>query len=481
MMKNKILCFVCSGMIFSASYCYAQETLTAETHRLITQIASGINETPETAAKEFSELLKGKNKKNISLLVAIGNAYLDHNRPAEAQVYADRAMKTDSKSAPVYMLAGDIALAQKNVGTACGYYEQAILFDADCYDAYYKYARAYIGVNPQLSIDMLTKLKANHPELLEVNRQLANAYYQAGYYGKAKSAYDEFMQQGTPDAQDYGYYAMLLYLNKDYAQSLKAVEKGLATDKDNHLLKRLRMYDLYEIAAYKEGLEAADAFFDRPDGSDYVYLDFLYRGRLSLADQRNDEAMQWFEKALEADAAHEHPEIAKEASAAHEKLQNYPEAIRLYQVYLDGLKGKAEVSDMFLMGRLYYIAAGSSTANETEKEAYLKKADEIFAEVSQRVPDNYLGYFWRARTNAMADPESTEGLAKPYYESALALLEKKADASKSLLIECESYLGYYYFLQKDYEKSKAYWNKILELDPENATARQALQGLQATQ
>ena len=144
-----------------------------------------------------------------------------------------------------------------------------------------------------------------------------------------------------------------------------------------------------KLPPIKKGLKLL-TLFDRPDGSDYVYLDFLYRGRLSLADQRNDEAMQWFEKALEADAAHEHPEIAKEASAAHEKLQNYPEAIRLYQVYLDGLKGKAEVSDMFLMGRLYYIAAGSSTANETEKEAYLKKADEIFAEVSQRVPDNYL-------------------------------------------------------------------------------------------
>ena len=112
MMKNKILCFVCSGMIFSASYCYAQETLTAETHRLITQIASGINETPETAAKEFSELLKGKNKKNISLLVAIGNAYLDHNRPAVAQVYDDRAMKTDSISAPNYKMAGVYALTQ---------------------------------------------------------------------------------------------------------------------------------------------------------------------------------------------------------------------------------------------------------------------------------------------------------------------------------------------------------------------------------
>jgi tetratricopeptide (TPR) repeat protein len=302
--------------------------------------------------------------------------------------------------------------------------------------------------------------------------------FHSGNYGKAKSAYDEFMQQGTPDTQDYEHYAMLLYLNKDYAQSLNAVEKGLDADKDNHLLKRLRMYDLYEMEAYKEGLEAADAFFNRPEESNYVYLDFLYRGRLSLADQRNEEALQWFEKALKADTGNTHPEIAKEVSAAHEKLQNYPEAIRLYQLYLDGLKEKAEISDTFLLGRLYYMAAGSSTVSEPEKEPYLKKADEIFAEVAQRVPDNYLGYFWRARTNAMADPESTEGLAKPYYEAALNLLEKKADASKALIIECESYLGYYHFLQKDYEQSKVYWNKILTLDPENETAKQALQGLQ---
>lgn len=77
----------------------------------------------------------------------------------------------------------------------------------------------------------------------------------------------------------------------------------------------------------------------------------------------------------------------------------------------------------------------------------------------------------------MSDPESTQGLAKPYYESALSLLEKKEDASKSVLIECESYLGYYYFLKKDYEQSKVFWNKILQIDPENPTAKQAVQGL----
>lgn len=332
-------------------------------------------------------------------------------------------------------------------------------------------------MNPQLSIEMLTKLKANHPELSEVNRELGNAYYQAQNYSKAKSAYDEFMQQGTPNAQDYSRYAMLLYLNKDYIQSLSSVNKGLIIEKDNHLLKRLRMYDLYETGAYKEGLEAADVFFNGQEESDYVYLDFLYHGRLLQANGKNEEAIQWFEKAVKADTSHEHPEIIKEASAVYEKLQNYPEAIHLYLLYLDELNGKAEVSDRFLLGRLYYMAAGSNTANELEKKSYLKKADEIFAEISQRVPDNYLGYFWRARTNAMADSESTEGLAKPYYESALALLETKADASKSLIIECESYLGYYYFLKKDYEQSKVYWNKILQLDPENVIAKQALRGL----
>lgn len=477
MIKNKVLYLICSGLIYSTSYCFAQEKLTDEIQQEIAQIAAGINKTQEAANRGFNELLKGKNKKNISLLVAIGNAYLNHNCLSEAQAYAYNAMKINSKSAPVYMLAGDIALAQKNVGMACGYYEQAILFDTNCYDAYLKYARAYLGVNPQLSIEMLTKLKANHPELSEVNRELGNAYYQAQNYSKAKSAYDEFMQQGTPNAQDYSRYAMLLYLNKDYIQSLSSVNKGLIIEKDNHLLKRLRMYDLYETGAYKEGLEAADVFFNGQEESDYVYLDFLYHGRLLQANGQNEEAVQWFEKAVKADTSHEHPEIIKEASAVYEKLQNYPEAIHLYLLYLDELNGKAEVSDRFLLGRLYYMAAGSNTANELEKKSYLKKADEIFAEISQRVPDNYLGYFWRARTNAMADSESTEGLAKPYYESALALLETKADASKSLIIECESYLGYYHFLKKDYEQSKIYWNKILQLDPENVIAKQALQGL----
>lgn len=489
-MKTRVLSAFCLSFLLSASL-YAQEPLTPDMTKQIDKIAAMIKDNPDAAEDAFDELLKGKNKKNVSLLVAIGKAYLDNGKMDAAKEYAERARKVDSKNGESYVLQGDIALSVKDVGTACGYYEQAILFDEDCYDAYYKYANAYIGVNPQLSVNMLLKLKEKHPTEIRVDRELANAYYQMGSYGKAKQVFDEYMQKGNPDVQDYSRYSMLLYLNKDYAQSLDMVNKGLAMEADNHLLKRLKMYDLYETKAYTEGIQASDVFFADPNNPDYVYMDYLYRGRLYAANNEVDKAMVEFDKAMKADEKSEHLEIAKEASEAQQKAQNYPEAIRFYQLYLDGMKDKAEVTDLFMFGRLYYMAAGAmtptpgdSTANQSvaavdtiQRKAYLMEADTIFAQVAERVPDNYLGNFWRARTNAMLDPETTMGLAKPYYEKALAILEQNPKASKNVLIECESYLGYYYFLKEEYEQSKVYWEKILAIDPENPTAKQAMEGL----
>lgn len=489
-MKTRVLSAFCLSFLLSASL-YAQEPLTPDMTKQIDKIAAMIKDNPDAAEDAFDELLKGKNKKNVSLLVAIGKAYLDNGKMDAAKEYAERARKVDSKNGESYVLQGDIALSVKDVGTACGYYEQAILFDEDCYDAYYKYANAYIGVNPQLSVNMLQKLKEKHPTEIRVDRELANAYYQMGSYGKAKQVFDEYMQKGNPDVQDYSRYSMLLYLNKDYAQSLDMVNKGLAMEADNHLLKRLKMYDLYETKAYTEGIQASDVFFADPNNPDYVYMDYLYRGRLYAANNEVDKAMVEFDKAMKADEKSEHPEIAKEASEAQQKAQNYPEAIRFYELYLDGMKDKAEVTDLFMFGRLYYMAAGAmtptpgdSTTNQSvaavdtiQRKAYLMEADTIFAQVAERVPDNYLGNFWRARTNAMLDPETTMGLAKPYYEKALAILEQNPKASKNVLIECESYLGYYYFLKEEYEQSKVYWEKILAIDPENPTAKQAMEGL----
>ena len=81
-------------------------------------------------------------------------------------------------------------------------------------------------------------------------------------------------------------------------------------------------------------------------------------------------------------------------------------------------------------------------------------------------------------TNSAMDPETTDGLAKPYYEKVMdMLLSKNEPKYNSALIECYSYLGYYYLLKSDYPTSKEFWNKILAIDPTNATAKKALEGI----
>ena len=108
---------------------------------------------------------------------------------------------------------------------------------------------------------------------------------------------------------------------------------------------------------------------------------------------------------------------------------------------------------------------------------YAKVADSLFAYVAEKVPDNYLGTFWRARTNALLDPETTQGLSKPYYEAAIALLEGDPAKNGRMLIEAYRYLGYYYYIREDAPESIKYWEKILEIDPNHEMAKSALQAL----
>ena len=439
-----------------------------------------VKDNPAVAAEQIDGVLKGKNKKNLDLLIAVSRAYLQNGKVDEAISYLELVKKYDSKYAPECVLGGDIAASQKKIGEACSQYEQAIYFDANCKEAYIKYARVYSKVNPQLAIEMLLKLKALQPTFLPLEKELAAVYYSAGEYRNAIAAYEAFINSDCVTADDMTKYGMVLFLAKDYAKSLDVVNKGLLREPDNLILKRLAMYDNYELKEYNKGVAAAEKFFDRSENPDYVYLDHLYYGRLLNALKKSDKAVAHYEKALKMETSK--PEIWKELSETHEKMNNYGEAINSFKNYLSALGKEADVSDLFLLGRLYYyagsaIADDSVPENKVKKDADLASADSVFSIVAQKVPDNYLGSFWRARTNSLLDPETTQGLAKPYYESALTILESKPDASKSLLVECNSYLGYYYFVKNDFPTSKTYWNKILTIDPDNETARKALEGI----
>ena len=180
-----------AGAFIAVGSLYAQSS-DAEWQMEVAKLKETIQSDPAQAAEQAEQLIKGKNKKNVELLTAIGEAYLQADKLSEAQMYAALAKKANGKSALASVLEGDIAAKQKNAGLASQKYEEAIYFDSRCTPAYLKYADIYKSANAGLAIEKLNQLKTLEPSNTAIDKKLAEIYYLKNDFSKAADAYSRF-------------------------------------------------------------------------------------------------------------------------------------------------------------------------------------------------------------------------------------------------------------------------------------------------
>ena len=471
-----VLC--CMGLLF-AGIISAQ---TPEWQAGVDKVKELVKSNPGAAWETAESLLKGKNKKNLDLLLALANVYFEDGKTTgqEMEDLLDKAHKADKKDPRVSMLEGDIALSQKNAGKACQLYEQAIYFDKNCYEAYLKYARAYKSASPAQAIAKLQELKEVAPDYLPADKALAEVYYANNRFDEAVKSYARFIHTDVATEDDIINYAFALFLNHDFEASLEIARKGLDKNNNHRIFNRLALYNTIDLKRYDEANTYADKFFNQLKDVNYSGLDYRYYGALLDAQKQYLGAVDQYKKALELDTAQ--VELWANISEAYENNNDYAQAIDAYKKYCETLAPEENtMQNTFQLGRLYYSEGTSTDSVKVTLEmraAALQEADTIFAQVAIAAPESYLGNFWRARTRSAMDPETTAGLAKPFYEKELEMMLAKNDARyNSSIIECYRYLGYYFLLQSDYPASKDYWNKILALDPENELAKRALEGI----
>ena len=219
-----------AGAFIAVGSLYAQSS-DAEWQMEVAKLKETIQSDPAQAAEQAEQLIKGKNKKNVELLTAIGEAYLQADKLSEAQMYAALAKKANGKSALASVLEGDIAAKQKNAGLASQKYEEAIYFDSRCTPAYLKYADIYKSANAGLAIEKLNQLKTLEPSNTAIDKKLAEIYYLKNDFSKAADAYSRFAMGPTANEEDLVKYAFALFLNHDFAKSLEVAQKG-ATEED---------------------------------------------------------------------------------------------------------------------------------------------------------------------------------------------------------------------------------------------------------
>ncbi len=444
---------------------------------------------PKEAEEQFSTALK-KDKKNITVLVRIASAYHENGMKEKGDEKLAEARKIDKKAPAIYLLEGDLK-AKSNAGEAAGSYAQAYTFDPTSALAYIKTAKVYENVNPTLAVEMLQKAIEINPDFSLAYKFLGSIYYSNnGQYEKAIEAYKKYFSYGAYTVDDLTRYAASLYFAKKYVEAKVLINEGISKDPKNFVLNRLLMYSYLQSKDYTDGLAAADKFFALDKGtSEYIVQDYMTYGELLSKNNQLDKALLQYDAAIKLDPSKS--PVYKDIAVACADAGQYVDAAKYYQLYVEKSdQDKLEATDFFTLGRYSYMV-GSSAVKNTDptivasgKESLLK-ADKAFTTVTERIKDSYLGYFWRARANSLLDPESTQGLAKPYYEQVVTIILGKADGSnKKELLEAYQYLSYYSYLQYDKSKSesdrelvKSYSEKMLELDPANTVAPQLLDAI----
>lgn len=444
--------------------------------------------------KEAEGLFKkaaGLVKKDPSVQTAIAEAYMDFNFAEDAEEALAKAEKINKKYPGIAVLRGNQYEKDGNMGEAGRWYENAILYDPTNKEAYLKFARGYKKLNPTLALQKLNELLQVDPEYIPAFAFIGDINYQLGNYKSAIDAYEKFISiPGVPLEQEKNY-AQLLYFTDQFEKSAAQIQDILKRDPNDLVMLRLQAYNNLKLKNYDLGIQQMKSFLSKAEAKVHIYLDYITLARLYLGVKNNEEAIAALQQAEKFEGANL-GEIYKEYTTAYENLKDYPKAIEYYEKFFSAENVVPVSLDYFYFGQANYSEANeilktldADAGAEALFKQYIDKGDKAFAEVIDRSPDAYLGYISRARINALLDSrqqkltEKMDGLAKPYYEQAIAIMEaNNADGRRNNdLIEGYNYLGSYYYVNGDERMAGEYFKKILSVNPDHQGAQSVLKSL----
>ncbi|MDR2362537.1 MAG: hypothetical protein LBD91_07390 [Prevotellaceae bacterium] len=439
------------------------------------------------AEAAFKDIIK-IDKKNIRLPLAVAQAYVYAGNISKANDFIKDAKKVNNKNGLPYIIEGDILWAQEKYGDAASKYDMAIYFSPELIGAYMKNARLYRSINRDAAFDKLRKVGEIAPEFNGRYLLLGELYKDIpGQSALAAENYGKFIEAGYYDSEQLLTYVGILYFDKQYGKMLPIVRSVVQQQPDNLVAKRLLAYGLSKTEPGEESIRAIKNFVETTPEERLIMQDYLCYAEQLEANRHHVAAAENYKKVIQKDESKK--ALLHNIADLYQRSQQPDSAIRYYNLYLD-FTGQPDPTVYFQIGRNYFTMAAADSMNTTALYAY---ADSLFAMLTEIAPTSYLGFFWRARTNSALDPETTEGLAQPYYEKVIELVIDQPDRYKMQLIESYKYFGYFHYLKADaittqnkgnakpareeYLKVKEYFSKVLELDPNDATALKVMEDI----
>lgn len=432
-------------------------------------------------AEALFKIADKNSKKDASLQIAIARAY-DRVDPAkyakQIAKQVEKARRFNMENPDIYLFEGDQFREEKNWGKAASMYEMATTYDPKATAAYVKYANLYTMVNPDFAIKMLGNLLSINPNSALGQRELANAYYNKKEYAKAAAEYGKYVQNPSHFKTDENRYAFLLFYGQDYKKGYDYATKLLKEDPNNFTAQRYQFMNAAQIKEMKDQLlPMAEALYAahkaNPDKNKFAAIDYtLIAAELTDA-KRPAEAVAVLEEGIKD--IPDNLNFYKQLANVYVDENDLAKASDTYALYL-AKNDEAGYND-FVQQALYAYFAGAQNlqADPAKSQKYLGIASEYATKASNMAENQYkpvkiLGDIAIAQA---PNDEARKSAGQPLYEKAIVLLENSADPSRytSDAKTIYSYLGNYYVGKDNIAKAKEYFNKYLQLAPNDEAVR----------
>ena len=386
-----------------------------------------------------------KEKKHVGadLYVGLGDAYAKQTDGGNAVINYNNALQADSKYAAAHYKIGLIYETQRNPAQYISEYEAAIAADPNFGPGYFRLYVHYYSRDVEKSRDYLTRYTAHADPGPLVDEANVDILFASQHYREAVER-GRALLGNAPDAFKPHYYKLMAYANDS-------------------------------LHNYGDAKADMDGYFNRPDGQLTArnYLEaahIYYKGGYST-----DSVFAFLNRAVAMDTS----SLAKEAyihyaadlsDSLHDPVRK---AYWVGQIYL--ADQQPDPTDLYNWGSQLFIMADAiraadASAKTGASDLYYRKADSVFAFYIDKFP-NYAvyGLYWRARANWSLDTNMDKGLAVPYFEKMINVVDTSRDSAR-FADEVKLgawFLATYYYRKKDYKNALAFDTRYLMYDPSN--------------
>ena len=425
------------------------------------------------------------------------------------------AIKIDGKSKDIYLIAGDIFNLKNDGSNAIKNYNLAQEYDPKSPTAAMKIGSIYVKArNLEAAIPKFQEALELNVNYAPAYRELGALYISARKYDKSKENFKKYLEltQGNIPAQIK--YVISLFYAGEYDEVIKNVDEIFQKDKSKAYLNRLAGYSSYEKkdADYNKALGYMETLFksvnpDLLNKKDYLYfakillrknqnypklvaerdrqgaalerektryanataadkpklkplVDTLTNrkakidSQISKADVDVNRAFEAYNKALSYDSP-EKPDMAliTELSNNYYSYGRYDLAARTWSRLIS--LGRNDVRDYMQLARWYYTS-----------EKY-KSVDSVCNEILKKDPNYLDAYLYIARSASKMESDPKQGMAKAKFETLIGKAGADSVKNHRELMEAFTYLGYNYMLNDNITRATEYYNRMINLDPNN--------------